>query len=294
MAEIIDEIRDESFELDPTGKINIDEIYNKADPRAYYSTLRHLNYLIPQFAKPIFQRTIDAYRQHNRTGRVRLLDLGCSYGVNAALLKCDVELEHLYELYDIGSPASRADLLARDRDFYARRRSDTDIEVIGLDASRNAVRYALEAGLLDGGISRDLENEPLDEATARAVSDVNLVISTGCIGYVGAATLGKIIGARSGTGKPWMAHFVLRMFPFGDIAASLASAGYITEKAEGVTFFQRRFASEEEQESVLARLDELNVDPTGKEADGWYHAEFYLSRPVNGTSEPLIDVIAPT
>ena len=30
---------------------------------------------------------------------------------------------------------------------------------------------------------------------------------------------------------------------------------------------------------MLRQLEALGVDPTGKEDDGYYHAEFYLSRP---------------
>ena len=78
----------ETFALDETGKIDITDIYNKPDPRRYYSTLRHLDYQIPEAAKPVFQRVISAYRQAHEKDKVRVVDVGCSYGVNAALLKC--------------------------------------------------------------------------------------------------------------------------------------------------------------------------------------------------------------
>ena len=69
------------------------------------------------------------------------------------------------------------------------------------------------------------------------------------------------------------------MFPFEDITRTLDARGYVTEKLAGRTFVQRRFVSADEQAQVLAQLREQGVDPTGKEADGHLHAEFFLSRP---------------
>ena len=47
------------------------------------------------------------------------------------------------------------------------------------------------------------------------------------------------------------------------------------------TFRQRRFVSDEEREQVLLRLRERGIDPSGKEAEGHLHTEFYLSRPAD-------------
>ena len=75
-----------------------------------------------------------------------------------------------------------------------------------------------------------------------------------------------------------MAHFVLRMFPFAEIAAGLAELGYRTTRVDGV-FEQRRFANPQEQQQMLATLTAAGVDPTGLEADGRLYAELHLSRP---------------
>ena len=72
---------------------------------------------------------------------------------------------------------------------------------------------------------------------------------------------------------------MLRLFPFDVIEATLKDWGYVTEKFEGHTFVQRRFASADEQENVLEQLRDQGIDPTGQEADGHLVAEFYLSRP---------------
>jgi carnitine O-acetyltransferase len=111
------------------------------------------------------------------------------------------------------------------------------------------------------------------------LDDADLVISTGCIGYVGESTFKSILDVNA-PNKPWMVHFVLRMFPFAEIQETLDGYGYATEKVKDRTFLQRRFASEEEQEHVLERLSALGIDPGGRESEGWYHAEAFISRPL--------------
>jgi hypothetical protein len=69
------------------------------------------------------------------------------------------------------------------------------------------------------------------------------------------------------------------MFPFDDIAATLAQWGLVTEKFEGATFVQRRFANVEEMEAAVRAVEARGIDTRGHEADGLYHAELYVSRP---------------
>jgi len=85
--------------------------------------------------------------------------------------------------------------------------------------------------------------------------------------------------------QTWIANFVLRIFSFEAIEETLSDWGYMTEKLEGQTFVQRQFASPEEQEQVLEKLQEIGIDPTGKETEGHLLAEFYLSRPVKEVAE---------
>lgn len=258
--------------VDSTGKVSLDHIYDRPDPRAYFNTLRAFDYRVPQSAKPRFAALIAEYGEI--TGRLlpRVLDLGCSYGINAALLNHDATMDDLYERYD-GAPTTRGALIEGDR-----RRSEQATPVarfIGLDVSEPALTYAVQAGLLSDSIHADLEAaEPTDAQTA-LLARTDLVISTGCLGYVGEKSLSRLLTAF-GERRPWMAHFVLRMFPFAPIASLLTDAGYRTVRAAG-TFRQRRFATPEEHREVLDRLAPLGPDP--HEADGWLHAELFISVP---------------
>lgn len=253
------------MELDATGKVSLDHIYTAADPRPYFSTLRGLGYRIPQMAKPYFADLAA------ESGARRVLDIGCSYGINAALLRCDATIDELYERYP-ADDRTRAEVLAADRDLVRTRGRRGWFA--GLDASRPALDYAVAAGFLDDAVHADLE---ADEPTAaqRALFDtVDLVVSTGCVGYVTDATLARVAGAR----RPWMAHFVLRMFPFAPIADRLDALGYDTVVVDRM-FPQRRFASADEREQVLDTLAQVGVDPAGWEAEGWLYARLHISRP---------------
>ncbi|MEU6083830.1 class I SAM-dependent methyltransferase [Streptomyces sp. NPDC047108] len=278
--------------FDTTGKVSLDHIYTQPDPRAYFTTLRRLDYLIPQLAKPYFAKLIREYTATQAVPAPTVLDIGCSYGINAALLKCDATMDELYERYGDEDAAglTREALLDRDVTFVRSRTRPDGIRVVGLDASEEALSYALSAGLLDRAVHADLEhNDPTEEQRA-LFARTDLVFSTGCLGYVTEKTIARIVGA-AGERKPWMAHFVLRMFPFDPITETLAASGYETAEVAGV-FKQRRFASAEEQTLVLDTLSSAGVDPHGLESDGWLYARLFISRPRGATDHPVTEAAA--
>jgi SAM-dependent methyltransferase len=272
-------------DFDATGKVSLDHLYVQDDPRPYFRSLRRLGYCIPQLAKPYFTKLIQDQRQAERVEAPTVLDIGCSYGVNAALLKCDATIDELNEHYARADDLrlTRDELLGRDRAFVRSRRDPGTIRVIGLDSSGPALAYAAAAGLLDSAIHADLENhDPTGPQRAR-LAEADLVISTGCIGYVTERTIRRVAEA-SPARRPPMAHFVLRMFPYAPVADSLAELGYETVHVAGL-FRQRRFASPQEQSQVLDTLSAAGVDPTGLEAEGWLYAQLFLSLPGGATTD---------
>jgi hypothetical protein len=265
------------FEEINEAKANMDYLYNQPDPRAYFRELRKLGYAIPGLAKPIFQKLISHLRRR--------------YGVNAALLKHDLSMSELYEHW--GNKAllevTPEEVVAYDRRFFGDLDEPEDIEVIGLDQAESAIAFAEEAGLLDEGLAVNLETEPLPGPAKEDLASVDLVTSTGCVGYVTEKSFDRLLPAVTQGRPPWMGNFVLRLFPFDSIEATLKDWGYVTEKLEGRTFVQRRFVSAEEQEHVLEQLRERGIDPTGKETEGHLLAEFYLSRPTNEVAEAPVE-----
>lgn len=258
-------------------KANFDHIYTHRDPREYYRVLYGLDYVIPDLAKGIFRYIIGALAEQ-RQRRIKVLDLGCSYGNNAALICFALDIDRLAQRYRDLEHANltTAEIIDLDRNYYLSWPRE-DVEIVGLDVSEPAVSYAKSVGLITHAIALNLENEVLTPEGRAALAGVDLVISTGCIGYVTEKTFAQILDAIDGP-APWIASFVLRMFPYLPIANLLAGAGLATEKFEGVTFVQRRFLAATECAEVLAQLHGQGIDTTGKEANGLLHAEFFLSR----------------
>ena len=283
-------LEDAAFEEINDAKANMDDIYNQSDPRAYFRELHKLSYAIPGIAKPIFQKLI-RHLQRRRDNTVHVLDLGCSYSVNAALLKYDLSMEKLYEHWGKKAlmEATSEEVVMHDRRFFDNLGEQEDISVIGLDQADSAIAFAEAAGLLDEGVAVNLEAEQLPALAKEVLAPVDLVTSTGCVGYVTEKSFERLLPAVTKEQSPWIANFVLRMFPFDSIEETLNDWGYVTEKLEGRTFDQRHFVSSEEQEQVIEQLHANGIDPTGKEVEGHLLAEFYLSRPANEVAEAPIE-----
>lgn len=261
------------------GKANFDEIYTAPDPRQYFRVLGQLDYIIPHLAQPIFGQLIRA-RSERQNEPVTVLDLGCSYGVNGALMKYAIGFDAIRERYT--SPQlqglSRSELLKHDQAFFRSWPRDENVRVIGLDVSKEAIRYAQESGAIDVGYALDLENNDPTPEQAEALAQVDIVISTGCVGYVTSKTFRRLT-KLSRRGRPaWVASFVLRMFPYEAIERTLSEQALVTEKFEGATFVQRRFANEEEMQATVSAVEARGLDTFGREIEGLYHADLFVSR----------------
>jgi SAM-dependent methyltransferase len=258
------------------GKVDLDHIYTQPDPRAYFTTLRPLEYHIPQLAKEHIARLVEEVKESRRTGGVTVLDVGCSYGINGALLRCDATMNDLYERYCGHDDLPRSTLLTRDRQWTRAHTQPDRLRILGLDVSSEALSFAVAAGFLDDAVNADLENGELTPAQCMVLEPTDVVVSTGCLGYVTERTIAQVAAAPAR--RPWMAHTILRMYRFEPVAECLAGLGYDTVRVGG-PLKQRRFASAEEQANVLDTLADLGVDPAGFETDGWLYAELFVSRP---------------
>ena len=252
-----------------------------------------MDYLIPQLAKPAFLNVMEAYKETKGVASAKLVDLGCSYGINAALLKYDMDLQELYDLYGTArvEDLDRRELIERDRKIFNEHAEDNSLEIVGVDAAPKAVAYAEEVEIIDETVVGDFEQESFSAKQQDCLDDTDLVISTGCVGYISEKTIEKVVAA-SHSRQPWMAHYVLRMFSFEPIKDALAELGYVTAKGTQAVR-QRKFASKLEQEQVLDRLIDMGLDPSGFETEGWYYADLYVARPVADTSlVPSSDLIS--
>jgi hypothetical protein len=277
------------------GKARFDDIYNQDDPRAYFRALRKLEYQTPAHGQPIFAALISELQERRQREQLVILDLCCSYGVNAALLNYDLTMPELYERYCSPEVASfsTSELLSADRTFYAGHRHPVAHKVIGVDIASRAVTYALRVGLLDGGSSDNLETTDPSAAFVSEIRDVDLITVTGGFSYIGERTLRRVLSAISGPRPgPWMAGFCIRWMDNQCVVAAAADHGLVSETWTARSFPQRRFADQGERRNALRQLRRLGIDPTAREAEGYLHVELLVARPsVDRRGRPLEAVL---
>jgi hypothetical protein len=275
--------------LTSENKTDFSTIYARPDPRAYFRALTPLSYQIPQRVLPVVEAALAA------SGARTVLDVCCSYGINGALLRHDIDLAELGaratnpDLAELQSD----DLIKADEEFYAERLRNSELAMLGLDASAPAIDYAVRTGLLTAGWAEDLEAGDPSPALATGLRDVGLVVCTGGVGYIGHRTFERIAAAVGEPSELWLAVSVLRVFGYDAIAAALSRYGLVTERVPGATFPQRRFADREEADAAVRDVTARGLDPAGKEATGWYHADCYLTRPAaSAAATPIHELLS--
>lgn len=261
------------------GKASFDHLYNLPEPRRLFRALRPLGYRIPEDGQTIFSLLLAELRREGH-GPLTVLDVACSYGINAALLKHDLTLNDLYERYGLEGldDESPEKLAAADRTFFATRRLDAGLRVLGLDSAPNAITYGLRTGLLDGGFTDNLERDEPSVELVSTLREVDLITVTGGVGYLSARTFDRLLTAAEER-RPWVATFPLRTVDYRPIARALARHGLVTERLTDRSFPQRAFLTQAEQRFAVRAVRDRGLDPTGKEAAGRFYADFYLSRP---------------
>ncbi|MEU6974630.1 MULTISPECIES: hypothetical protein [unclassified Streptomyces] len=265
-----------------------DDIYGRPDPRSYFATLGPLDYQAPHHAQRLFRRLLPFAGFRDSVRQAAVLDICCSYGINAALLNHHVTLQELYDHYTSPRFATltTAELVEEDRGYYAARRRADAVPVIGLDISAPAIAYARAVGLLDDGFTENLETAAPSPALLRATRDTRLITVTGGASFLSARTFRALLAGRQE--PPWVAALVLRTVSYKDTSDGLAEFGLTTQKDTSRTYPQRRFTDADEQRYAIAAVSAAGDDPRGKETDGRFHTALHLSRPLaHAAAHPL-------
>jgi hypothetical protein len=267
-----------------TGKRDFTALYTAPDPRAYFSYFAGLEYGVVGAGARLFRRLLD---EVGRDGAVA--DVCCSYGQDAALLNHHVDDRELFAHW--GGPdvadLDRAELLRRDRAWFAERRRDDAVAVLGLDVSAPAVEYGLAAGLLDGGRAGDPESDPAVDLSVFA--PVDGVVVTGGIGYVGERTFARLLDHVEE--PPWVCGLVLRWVDLGPVARMLSARGYTVQVGEDHPVVQRRVVDDDERAAMLAGLAALDRSPGRLEQSGYHAAIPFLATPA-GLRAPALGRLA--
>jgi hypothetical protein len=270
-------------------------IYKARDPRSYFKVSSQLGYTLPELAAPVlFQLVGQLIRQKGRP--VTILDIGCSYGILAAIMRYGLNLKQLRDRYAAGpiQALSSDHLVSYDANYFAGWPRSDDVRFIGLDCSAAAVAYALRVGLIEEGLVVDLETDVPNQRACSVISRVDLIVSIGAVGYTSEKTFTKLLKPFPSGHAPWIASFVPRMIDYANIAEIISQHNLTTERLDGVTFAQRCFRDSAEFHDVIRLIQARGIDPSGKEAEGVRHAELFVSRPSNDISTAALhDIVRP-
>ena len=150
-------------------KASFDDLYRQTSPLPYLRRMSDVGYRLPEKVLPAFRLHLSRFRP------VRILDVGASYGFNAALIRHGFDWESLPDRLD-----QPHDQLRRDVSHT----HDDAVVFVALDVSKNALRFASEVGLSDESICMDLRVDAVSPIAIDRLSRIDVIISTGCIGYV--------------------------------------------------------------------------------------------------------------
>lgn len=273
-------------------KADFGVIYDQPDPRSYFNTLGDFDYAIPQEGADVFRQLLNV--ESADPGEVpTILDLCCSYGIVSTLIKTDLGISDVYRHYADPEVISMSSEQVRsaDEQLISTRLRNKSPRIIGMDIARNAVEYAVAIGSLDAGVAEDLERDNPSPRLVDLMAEVDLITTTGGVGYVTDKTFDRLLQVAKPSTQ--VAAFCLRTYDYEPIARTLAGHGLVTESVTR-TFRQRRFVDQDEHKWAMDQVRGRGLDPAGKEDDGYYHAEFYLSRPADTAKDnPIDELLAP-
>ena len=253
-----------SYRENNRAKASFDDAYAAPTPHQYLSKMGSLDYCMAKQMHPFLCAAIDSMVQDASPARV--LDVGCSYGMSAALLKTNCEFSDLIEFYEEEASQNLSECVKETREFLQKNRSARqDVKVVGLDQSEPAVRFGEVTQLLDGGIARNLE-APGAALTTRErdlVASCNVMFSAGTIGYVSDRTVGALldtmIDKNSANNSPIAVMSILQLFDPATVGQTFDAHGLEFVQLP-VQVAQRRFADEVERDKVVETLEQRGVD----------------------------------
>jgi len=287
-----------NYEAANSAKATFGDVYTAPTPHSYIEMIARLGYEIPDRAQPYCVTAAELVRSRTRGGPVRMLDIGCSYGIGSALIRYGLSVEDMKAFFASHPETPYQESIEATRAWLSEAPHSCDVECIGLDSSGPAVSFAEDVGLLDAGIARDFEvpdAEPTFEERTW-FRGCNLLISTGAVGYLTDRTFEAILPhwAKDIHGfGPAAVLTILRMFDPSPIRSIFERHGFKFGVVPGIRLPQRRFADDQERAKVLSLLHDRKIDTRGWEETGKHFADLYIAAPKEDFSD-LLDRMSAT
>jgi len=273
-----------TYEIENEAKANFDDVYVQPTPHDYISEMAENGYEIGEQARPYCATAANLLSELNGDAwPVQMLDVGCSYGIGSAFVKYNCAFDEMVAFFSTRVPSDYQSACEATRNWLNVTAPEIDMRCVGLDSSHQAIRFAIDAGLLDGGITRDFESPKVkpEESDIAWFKSCNLLICTGAIGYLGERTfdwilkdLGEDYPGRFG---PFNVLTILRMFDDSPIREVYEKNGFQFGRIDEVRLPQRRFRDISERDKVLSILDEKGLDTEEHQEKGRLFADLYIA-----------------
>jgi len=158
-------------------KKDFTDIYTQKFPDSYLKEMKKLHYRIPDKTKPLYL-SLAEHLVKKLSRPINILDIGSSYGVNSALMKYDLEMSNLDDFFLQEDNTT----LEKSKQFFEKIPSNDNLNFYQIDISEPALQFSEQTKLCKKGICINLEtgNLPIKE-----IPSFDMVIATGCIGYIG-------------------------------------------------------------------------------------------------------------
>ena len=259
-------------------KTDFTDIYTQKFPNEYLKEMKRLDYLIPDKTKPLYLSLAkQLYRKLSRT--IKILDIGSSYGINSSLMKYGLSMSDLNDFF------SKEPTKEQSIRFFDNIESDDTLSFYQIDISEPALKFSEDVHLCKKGICVNLETDTL---SIKDVPQFDMIIATGCIGYIGYKAFSNIFELikkqhsdnNSSTKKdPLFAFSVLRIFDMEKIKKTFDSWGYSVIKSDIKPIRQRKFSNSDEKQKTITLLHSMGIDTERLEDDGHFYADFYIANP---------------
>ena len=266
-------------------KKDFTDIYTQNSPCSYLKEMDKLDYDISDATKPLYNEIIEQLEEE-LSRPINVLDLGSSYGINSSLMKYDLTMSELNDFFLDGTEPTKKET----KQFYKECTSNDNLNFYQIDISKEALKFSEDMDLCERGMNVDLEAEKLD--LLGSFPKIDLVIATGCIGYIGYkafANLLKVIKNRQSNyvesekeyTHPIFAFSVLRMFDMKDIEEVFGMYDYSIVKSDIKPIHQRSFSDSKEKTDTISILNDMGIDTKKYEDDGNFYADFYIAKSKN-------------
>ena len=264
-------------------KKDFTDIYTQNSPYEYLKEMKRLQYRIPNITKPLYLSL--AEQLFDKLQRpVNVLDLGSSYGINSALMKYNLTMSKLDDFFLKEKEPTKEET----RQFYKNLSKNNTLNFYQIDISQPALKFSESVGLCKKGICMNLEtNNP---SLKKELFKVDMVIATGCIGYIGYKAFSNLLeiikNQRFNSSQPKtepvtpiFAFSVLRIFDMEKIQKTFDYYDYSLVKSDLKPICQRHFSDSEEKSQTLSLLHSKGIDTKGYENYGSFFADFYVASP---------------